>query len=89
MQTLPQQLEHIASTSRKKQIRINGRQLMITPMEAHRILRVLDELSESNRAWFLQQEALALLALANRLSLMIVQREAMQAMRSAIFATTI
>ncbi len=88
MQTLAQQLEQIIITGRKKQIRIQGRQLMITPDVARRIVCVLDELSEPNQAWFLQQEARAMLHLADRLFDMIVQRETAKVIR-ATSATTL
>lgn len=81
MQTLTQQLEQIVADGRKKQIRIHGRQLMITPDVARRIVCVLDELSEPNQAWFLQQEARAMLRLVDRLFNLIVQRETAKVMR--------
>jgi len=88
MQTLTQQLEQIIAAGRKKQIRIQGRQLMITPDVARRIVCVLDELSEPNQAWFLQQEARAMLQLADRLFDMILQRKTDQGMRM-VFASTL
>lgn len=67
MQTLVQNLESIVDTHRKKQIRINGRQVMVTPEVAESILRVHDAMQLCNQAWFLALDATRMIQLAARL----------------------
>lgn len=67
MQTLVQHLEAIVDAHRKKQIRINGRQVMITPEVAETILRVHDALRPCNQTWFLALDATRMIQLAARL----------------------
>ena len=67
MQTLIQQLEGIVESRRKKQIRINGRQTMVTIELAEMILIVHEELQPVNQAWFVKLEARQMINLAMRL----------------------
>lgn len=71
MQTLIEQLESIVHSKRNKQIRINGRQIMITPEIAQTLIQVHDKLQPCNQVWFVKLEERRMIDLAGRLATLI------------------
>lgn len=74
MNGLIDHLEGIVQAKRKKQIRINGRQIMVTVEMAEMLLCVHDELQSCNQVWFVKLEARYMIDLAKRLYAMMGEK---------------